>query len=184
MLKELDLNIEYDKLVTDVELLGINKFLNTNYNQMSVQHRGVTGDIQYKESCNSLFYDWDRYDPSIHTEVPLKREKLSEDTFNITCDIFKDTYTGYVIDLLKTRFNVYRGRYMQLKYKNCLSMHTDETKRLHIPLITNPDAFMVIDNKVYTLPFGKAYIADTTFNHTAINAGKKDRLHLVFCCKD
>lgn len=60
-------------------------------------------------------------------------------------------------------------------------MHVDETPRLHIPIITNPDSFMIIDDQICRFPFGKAYIANTLLPHTAVNAGKKDRTHLVFC---
>tara|TARA_R100000030_G_scaffold75431_1_gene58536 strand:- start:452 stop:703 length:252 start_codon:yes stop_codon:yes gene_type:complete len=40
---------------------------------------------------------------------------------------------------------------------------------------------MVIDDKVHRLPFGSTYSVDTTKKHTALNASKLLRTHLVFC---
>ena len=49
------------------------------------------------------------------------------------------------------------------------------------PLITNEDCFMVIENKNYTLEVGKVYLTNTTLRHTAVNASKNSRVHIVGC---
>jgi len=177
-----NINIDYKKLVTVFNELNVIELLEKNTRQIAVQCRkDLVGDLQLVESCQSLLYDWDKFDSKIHSEPPIRDKILDEKIFTETCDIFKDTYIEYVISLLKQQYNVYRGRFMMLKYKTCLSMHNDLTHRLHIPIITSPDCFMVVNDLVCRLPFGGTYIVDTTLPHTAINAGKKDRVHLVFC---
>lgn len=184
MIQEIDIKIDHDALLKCYNELNLTELLERNTRQIAVQHRGVDAGKQLTDSCNSLTFDWDLYDPKIHSEPPRRKEILKEDIFNITCDIFKGTYIEEIINLLRKDFGVYRGRFMMMKFKTCLSMHVDETKRIHIPIITNPDAFMVIDDKIFRLEVGKVYITDTTYPHTAVNSGKKDRVHLVFCYDD
>lgn len=183
MIKQIkNINIDYNKIVSVFNEMNMVELLEKHTRQIAVQCRKQSkGELQLLESCQSLFYNWDKYDPKIHTEPPKRDTVLDERLFTETCDIFKDNYIGYIIDKLKTEYGVYRGRFMMLKYKTCLSMHTDLTPRLHIPIITNPDCFMVVDDNVCKLPYGGTYVVDTTLPHTAINAGKKDRVHLVFC---
>jgi len=184
MIKEVEIDINHHKMVDEVLQMGIMDFLYSNNKQMAVQHRGIEGDRQLTESCQSLVYDWDRYNPKTDDIPPVRDQILDEHLFTETCDMFNDTYIGELIDILRSKFDVYRGRFMLMKYKTCLSMHVDQSPRLHIPIITNPDCFMVINDTVCRLQSGKTYIVDTRLPHTAINAGKKDRLHLVFCVND
>lgn len=79
------------------------------------------------------------------------------------------------------KYGMVRSRLMVSHQKTCLSMHQDMSKRIHIPLITNPDCIMIIDNQVYHLEPGKIYLTDTTLKHTAVNASRKLRAHIVGC---
>ena len=73
-----------------------------------------------------------------------------------------------------------RTRIMRMKSKTCLSYHYDPTPRIHIPIITNPSCFLLIDKKAHYLKAnGSAYLVDTTKWHTAINASFDSRTHLV-----
>lgn len=184
MIKQVPTNINYQKLVDEFHSLDLMPMIMSNLNQIALQHRGVEPDKQLTESCQSLIYDWDNYNVNTHKEVPLRTEKLLESSFIEPCDFFKGTYIEEVVGQLRKEYNVYRGRMMLSRYKTCLSMHTDPTPRLHVPLITNPDAFMVVDNQIIRLPYGGTYIVDTRLPHTAINAGTKHRIHLVFCVDD
>lgn len=61
------------------------------------------------------------------------------------------------------------------------SMHCDtEALRFHIPLITNPWAYFLINDTAHHMDQGKLYHLQTTANHTAFNLGTVPRLHLVF----
>ena len=64
--------------------------------------------------------------------------------------------------------------------RSCLSWHVDDEPRLHIPLITNPGAHLVIEDTANHLPAdGSAYMANTVLHHTAFNGGDDPRIHLV-----
>ena len=52
--------------------------------------------------------------------------------------------------------------------------------RVHIPLITNPKAYIFIENKVWHLPAGGAYLISVENDHAPFNLGDKDRIHMVF----
>ena len=85
----------------------------------------------------------------------------------------------YINSIIKEH-NLYRVRIMKLKSKRCYTYHYDLSKRFHIPLITNDKCFFIVDKKVIQFPAdGNYYILDTTKMHTAINASKEDRIHLV-----
>ena len=61
------------------------------------------------------------------------------------------------------------------------SMHCDtESLRYHIPLLTNPWAYFLINDTAYHMNQGKLYHLQTTENHTAFNLGTIPRLHIVF----
>lgn len=183
--REIATGIDHGRLLDDIHRLDIMGFVQNNNNQMAVQHRGLADKrLQLLESCQSLKYDWDRYDQSRDADPPVRDVELEETLFTETCDFFRGTYVGEVIDGLRRDFGAYRGRFMLMRFKTCLSMHRDYSPRLHVPIITNPDCFMVVDDQVCRLPSGASYLVDTRLPHTAINSGKKDRLHLVFCVSD
>ena len=90
--------------------------------------------------------------------------------------IFDLPYTNSIIDELK----MYRTRVMNLKSKTCYTYHKDLSKRIHIPIETNESCFMIIDRQIKNYPAdGNYYVVDTTQYHTALNASKKDRIHIV-----
>ena len=69
---------------------------------------------------------------------------------------------------------------MLMKPRTCYYYHNDNTKRLHIPVETNENCFLLVDSKLLHLPAdGSAYTVDTTKMHTALNASKEDRIHIV-----
>jgi len=88
------------------------------------------------------------------------------------------TYTNKIIrDLGMTRTRV-----MKMQSKTCYSYHRDMTQRIHIPLVTNPNCFFVIDDEVVRLPAdGNHYFIDTTKRHTFVNASWEERIHIVGC---
>ena len=87
-------------------------------------------------------------------------------------------YTNQILFELK----MCRTRVMKLYPGRCYSYHRDPSKRMHIPLITNENCMFIIDDKVYRYPAdGNSYLINTTKKHTAINASKEDRYHIVGC---
>lgn len=182
MLKTLDLDIDYQKVLEEYHALDIDTLLwhPNKLKQISIQCRKETEkENQLYESCGSLFYDWKDYE--ITGKLPLRDDRLNEKDFNITCDYFKDTYFEHIIEQISKHYSVYRGRFLLSEHKTCLTYHKDPSPRLHIPIYTNDNCMMIIEDQVVRLPFGNTYVVDTTLKHTALNASKHKRTHLVFC---
>lgn len=63
--------------------------------------------------------------------------------------------------------------------------HTDRedggcTCRVHVPLVTNPHAQLLLDGVWQHLEAGFAWAIDPTREHAVRNAGATDRIHLFF----
>lgn len=108
------------------------------------------------------------------------KEGQKERDFSEFDDQFAGTYIHEVFTALPYRFG--RIRIMRMQGRRTYSVHSDNTPRIHIPLITNPYAYMIFpeDQIIAHLPAdGSVYWTDTTRPHTAINCSRRDRLHLV-----
>ena len=100
--------------------------------------------------------------------------------------IFKDTYIEQVYNEVCELYKVGRARAMRMQPGKCYTLHSDYTKRFHIPLKTNSDV-VFFDGKLdnYKMPeVGRGYILDTTQTHTAANFSNEERVHLVFAIND
>ena len=100
---------------------------------------------------------------------------------NFTIPLFDLPYTNKIIQDL----GLCRVRLMKLMPKTCYSWHHDQSKRIHIPLVTNEKCLMVVEDKAFHIPAdGNYYLIDTTKKHTAINGDfKLERIHLIGCLK-
>lgn len=180
--EELNFTIDYNTLLKTFKNLNIDDLLDKEPFQVSVQCRQNSDKAsQLYEGCGSLIFDWIKYEENPIGKLPLRQETLKEKDFIETCDLFKNTYIEEVINTIKKQYPIVRGRFMKMKHKTCLSMHTDASKRIHIPIYTNENCMMIVNNTIVNLPYGKTYLVDTTYPHTAINASKDSRVHLVFC---
>lgn len=52
--------------------------------------------------------------------------------------------------------------------------------RVHVPLITNPSAYFIVNGARHHLEPGLAYAVNTTELHEVINEGATPRIHLMF----
>lgn len=91
----------------------------------------------------------------------------------------KNSYISTIID----QYNGFRTRIMMLSSRKCYSVHYDLTPRIHIPIVTNQDCWMIwpYENSCNILEKGNIYWTDTTKYHTFINGGLTERIHLVLC---
>jgi hypothetical protein len=180
---EIDIDIDYDRLRKEFEELNIEEFLVKNKAQMMIQTIPNTPEEQQALlGTLSLYVDWDNHNPNDPYSHPEPRDViLDEKDFTETCDFLKGTYTEEVINIFKEKYGAVRGRYMMMNWKTCLTYHHDLTTRIHLPLVTNDGCFMIIDGKTEKLHEGITYHVDTTKRHTALNAGKHLRFHIVFC---
>ncbi len=180
---EINIDIDYDRLRKEMYDLNVDQFLISNNGQMSIQTiPGTPVDKQPLSGTLSLQVDWDNHDASDPNSKPKKRDViLEEKDFTEVCDFLKGTYTEEVINIFNEKYGAVRGRYMMMNWKTCLTYHYDQTPRIHLPLVANENCFMIIDEKVEKLSEGITYHVDTTKMHTAINAGRHLRFHMVFC---
>ena len=147
------MNIDIDRILLEMELLPELK-----WGQICLQ--GVKGN-------NDPFLGRGKV-------VDIIKKGYKETDF--TYLLFDMPYTNSIINNL----NLCRTRIMNLKYKTCYSYHQDLTKRIHIPLVTNENCWIIIEKEVKHYPAdGNWYEINTTKKHTAVNASWEDRIHLV-----
>lgn len=116
---------------------------------------------------------------------------LPEDAREADYRVINDEFKGGAIEELigKLPFRHGRIRLMYLKPKSSLSIHADSTRRYHYAVTTTPDCYLVEihGNKgvFHHVPAdGRLYEMDARLTHTAINAGREGRIHIVICNAD
>ena len=130
----------------------------------------------------SLYYDWDKsYIENGKIVTPLRVPPLKEEQFTTLCSAFKGTLFEEVYNALSEKYTLGRVRLMNSQPKTCLSWHKDDTNRIHYPIKTQEGCMMIIQDEVKHLEQNKWYHTNTTVKHTAVNASKETRLHLVAC---
>lgn len=129
----------------------------------SYGHKGKQTGLQYKT-------DEDPWSSAVG-----KNQGRELDYTNLN-PFFKDTVFEEIIN----KYNFKRTRLMWVGPYACYSMHKDETPRIHIPLITNPECYFLFNpGQLINLRTGYVWWTDTTRRHTFINCSDQHRLHLV-----
>lgn len=151
------------------------------HNQINISGvKGKTNDPYH--GAGSTVYDWDAT-PQENGEWPegikLREEQLKEEDFTELNDVFVGTVFEDIFELLTCKYHMGRIRLMRMTPKTCLTWHTDITKRIHLPITTNEDCFMILDNEKHHIPAGEWSMVDTTIPHTAVNASLYNRVHIV-----
>lgn len=98
-----------------------------------------------------------------------------------------ETLKGSYLEQLIKRFRSFRTRIMCMPPRKCYSVHRDLTKRIHIPIVTNDQCWMVwpTDKECFKLLEGRIYLTDTTKLHTYLNGHETlERIHLVMAVED
>jgi hypothetical protein len=179
-LPRLDLQTELDSLISNTDIFWVN-------NEQICVNTTQKNSNDFKEGTGSLIYDWtkktmlmnDNGKEEIH--VPKRENQLEEKDFKYLCSVFENTLFQTVYTKLQEVFHLGRVRLIKSKPKSCLTWHYDFEKRLHYPIKTQEGCFMVIDDKVVHLPKYQWCLTETTTKHTAVNASKEERIHLVAC---
>jgi Aspartyl/Asparaginyl beta-hydroxylase len=131
-------------------------------------HKGKQAGVQYR----------DGEDPWTSA---VGRKQRPEYQYNLLNPAFK----GTLIEGLIEKYQLFRTRLMWVNPMSCYSMHRDSTRRIHIPIVTNPGCYFVfLENPPHYLPPGYAYLTDTREYHTFMNCSEEPRLHLVGCVLD
>ena len=116
----------------------------------------------------------------------VKRDiDIIEEAYSEFIKDYENTYFKEVYDILSSKYKLGRVRILLKQPRSTLSWHRDPEPRLHVPIITNPGAIMVVDNVAKHLPAdGSVWITNNTKYHNAFNGGEENRIHLVACVLD
>ena len=94
---------------------------------------------------------------------------------------FKNTIFENIIN----EYDLKRTRLMWVFPKSCYSLHQDETPRIHIPLITNPECYFLFNPGLLRhLDINSIWWVNTKLKHTFLNCSEEPRLHLVGIVKN
>ncbi len=118
----------------------------------------------------------------IHDHNGWLPEGIREGDFSVVNHEFRGTAIEQLLDKLPFGFG--RTRLVKMAPKACLSVHWDTCKRYHYAIETNPSCFLVeMNDNVGTFHHipadGYLYEMDARKTHTALNASKRDRIHLI-----
>jgi Aspartyl/Asparaginyl beta-hydroxylase len=167
---KIDLNFDIAKLQEELEhILTLTQWHSVE-NQISLQYTQGEEDNAWYSGCGKLGEWRDK------KWFPRFKEK----DFNIINPALKGTYFEHVLNNMP--FKPVRTRIMNLEPKRCYSVHRDDTNRYHLALVTNYHARFIFtkEEKVYHIPAdGNLYFVDTIKEHTAINGGNENRIHMV-----
>jgi len=138
---------------------------------------GHESDTEY--GVGSLMYEWKDGVCLGEFAVPKQEQEFTE-----VCDVFRGTVFEHIYTELDKLYVLGRVRLMRSKSKTCLSWHQDTSIRIHYPIKTQEGCFMLIEDEVLHLKQHQWYYTNTLPKHTAFNASKEDRLHLVVVVLD
>jgi len=150
----------------------------TNFGAISLTQ--VPGDPDSTKGSKARGVYWTK--PTGSGEEVLRDVKIDESTYSEFIKDYENTYFKEVYDVLSTKYKLGRIRILLKTPRSTLSWHRDPEPRLHIPIITNPGAIMVIDNIAKHMPAdGSVWVTNNTKYHNAFNGGEENRIHLVAC---
>jgi len=110
---------------------------------------------------------------------------IDESAYSEFIKDYENTYFKEVFDVLSSKYKLGRVRILLKEPRSTLSWHRDPEPRLHIPIITNPGAIMVVDSVAKHMPAdGSVWITNNKKYHNAFNGGEENRIHLVACVLD
>ena len=154
--------------------------IHKKYHQLCLTKReGQTAPECFHEGSGGI------YRTMVDGQEVIRQQELDERDYCVFIPEIGHTYFKEVYDTLKdfvvTKYDGALGRVRLIKStpRVCLSWHRDPEPRLHIPIVTNIGAKMVIEDEVKHLPVGRAWYTNTIFYHSQFNGGEEDRVHLV-----
>ena len=161
------LTAEYNTIYTSVKADQINLRKPSHLSDIEGMTYG-SGSLVKDGKAYDNDRSWDSYITSLGNSYTIEVLKEIEQ------------FVGYVYSA-----RVGRARYMALKQKSCLTYHVDQDNvmRIHVPIITNSGCFFVNEDTVGRMEVpGKGYIFNSSVRHTAVNASRESRVHLVVNC--
>jgi|DEB0MinimDraft_10_1074344.scaffolds.fasta_scaffold44538_2 hypothetical protein len=180
VIRKYDIGIDSKKLLTEFTKLlpSINA---QGWWSTGAQKHQAQFAIQSRSGSNDPYYE------SCGPQPDLAKDSLgnplTEGSYNIINDLFKNTYFEDIINLFP--FEVTRVRFVRLSAKSCYRLHRDMTFKFHLPVLTNPSNIMIWPEQahrsiVHMPADGHIYYTETAMPHTALNGGTDYRYHIVF----
>ena len=168
-----------DKLLSDTEKLG---FFESNLNQFEfITNDTFTIEDHYWETIEENKEKKTSYE---FTEKDFKDGMLFPQNIRVIKN-YEDTYFAEIYKTLSKVYNLGRMRLSKIKPEMNLCWHREPDERIHIPVITNPGAHLIIGDEIKHLRAdGSIWYCDTRQYHTAFNGGQTDRIHLAITCYD
>ena len=156
----------------------------------------VNADKKYQQICLTkkegqdapeCFYEGSGgvYRTMVDGQEVIRQQELDEKNYNVFISEFNHTYFREVYDTLtefvRQKYDGHLGRVRLIKSKprTSLSWHRDPEPRLHVPIVSNIGAKMIIEDEVKYLSVGRAWYTNTIYYHSQFNGGEEDRVHLV-----
>lgn len=133
------------------------------------------GFFQNQIICQGLSKDGDDWHTGIGRISELDYQ--DENLYRFLNQGLKATPLGNLIE----KHNAFRTRILSLDPRHCYTVHKDPTPRIHIPIITNSESWMIwpYNNFCQKLKPGLLYWTDTRQLHTFLNGGDDARIHIV-----
>jgi len=156
--------------------------LKFDYRELLIKYNSVEipEDVMYDQNQIAIT-SFDGKNVMVDNKFNEDYKRIPEVDLNLMNEWFKNSYVEEVINIINETYNTTKWRFMRLSSeRRAYSYHKDETKRLHIPLLTNDECMFIIEKQLYEMNQpGVLYEMDTTQYHTALNLGWSDRVHMV-----
>ena len=156
--------------------------LKFDYRELLIKYNSVEIPEDAKYDQNQIaITSFDGKNVMVDNKFNEDYKRIPEVDLNLMNEWFKNSYVEEVINIINETYNTTKWRFMRLSSeRRAYSYHKDETKRLHIPLLTNDECMFIIEKQLYEMNQpGVLYEMDTTQYHTALNLGWSDRVHMV-----
>jgi hypothetical protein len=146
----------------------------------------VPSNINTMTHSVSNMYSWAVQSNLIDPTVPCPPyhidgiEGVSEaDDFSVPTDLI----FGFAQRLIRALPNIRQTAITGHPSKTKIDLHPDNDNflKIHIPIVTNPDAWFFFEDEKFNLEAGSVYMVNTALPHGTENLGSTDRVHMM--CK-
>ena len=180
-----ELNFDISRLREDLEIVLKKKKFETpgvsNFGAISLNQ--IPNNKESTKGNNIRGVYWTK--PDENGKEVARDVRIDESKYTQLVSEFESTYFAEVYETLRKKFKIGRIRLLVKQPRSSLSWHRDPEPRLHIPIITNPGAIMVVDHVAKHMPAdGSVWVTNNTKYHNAFNGGEENRIHLVACVLD
>lgn len=149
-----------------------------NFDSLKSQVEQIISDIGFLNNqiiCQGLSENGNDWHTGIGRISELDYQ--DENLYRFLNKGLKDTPLGDLIE----KYDAFRTRILALDPRHCYSVHNDPTPRIHIPIVTNFESWMIwpYNDQCKKLKPGLVYWTDTRKAHTFLNGGDDIRIHIV-----